>query len=204
MCHNIDQEDAYIEPMYPDILKEYCFLYYLDEDRTTEAARDLWSFDPDGFSSWIEKIVTDFPYHDKAYELIDGDTSYRFRVEVLRARVHLLDNSILQKEDNLELIHAWVDREYQFWHSLALDDDGSDEEKTILIFMGLDKVAQQYGAQDAPWQPTVDKMLAVFNEALSLKGREALDLVKMIMSQGMARRLSIACDRARRRALFGR
>lgn len=28
MCHNIDQEDAYIEPMYPDILKEYCFLYY--------------------------------------------------------------------------------------------------------------------------------------------------------------------------------
>lgn len=192
MCHNIDQEDAYIEPMYPDILKEYCFLYYLDEDRTTEAARDLWSFDPDGFSSWIEKIVTDFPYHDKAYELIDGDTSYRFRVEVLRARVHLLDNSILQKEDNLELIHAWVDREYQFWHSLALDDDGSDEEKTILIFMGLDKVAQQYGAQDAPWQPTVDKMLAVFNEALSLKGREALDLVKMIMSQGMARRLSIA------------
>lgn len=192
MCHNIDQKDAYIEPMYPDILKEYCFLYYLDEDRTTEAARDLWSFDPDGFSHWIEKIVTDFPYHDKAYELIDGDASYRFRPEVLRARVHLLDNSILQEDDDLELIHTWVDREYRFWHGLALEDDGSDEKRTILIFMGLDKVAQQYGAQDAPWQPTVDKMLSVFSEALSLKGGEALDLVKMTMGQGMARRLSIA------------
>lgn len=192
MCHNIDQEDAYIEPMYPDILKEYCFLYYLDEDRITEAAGDLWSFDPEGFSLWMEKIVTDFPYHDKAYELIDGDASYRFRVETLKARVHLLDNSTLQKGDDLEAIHAWVDREYEFWHGMALEDDGSDEKKTILILIGLDKVAQQYGAQDAPWKHTVDKMLAVFDEALALKGGEALDMVKMVMSQGMAKRLSIA------------
>lgn len=192
MCHNIDQADAYIEPMYPDILKEYCFLYYLDEDRITETAGDLWSFDPEGFSRWMEKIVTDFPYHDKAYELIDGDASYRFRAEALKARVHLLDNSILQKGDDLGLIHAWVDREYEFWHGLALADDGSDEEKTVLIFLGLDKVAQQYGAQDAPWKRTVDKMLAVFDEALALEGGEALDMVKMVMSQGMAKRLSIA------------
>lgn len=177
---------------YPDILKEYCFLYYLDEDRITETAGDLWSFDPEGFSRWMEKIVTDFPYHDKAYELINGDASYRFRAEALKARVHLLDNSILQKGDDLGLIHAWVDREYEFWHGLALADDGSDEEKTVLIFLGLDKVAQQYGAQDAPWKRTVDKMLAVFDEALALEGGEALDMVKMVMSQGMAKRLSIA------------
>ena len=192
MCHNIDQVDAYIEPMYPDILKEYCFLYYLDEDGITQATGDLWSFDPDGFSRWMEKIVTDFPYHDKAYELIDGDVSYRFRVEALKARTYLLDNSSLQKGDDLGVIHAWVDREYEFWHGLALDNDGSDEEKAILIFIGLDKVAQQYGAQDAPWKCTVDKMLDVFDEALALKGGEALDMVKITKGQGMARRLSIA------------
>lgn len=61
MCHNIDQEDAYIEPMYPDILKEYCFLYYLDEDSLTQAAGALWEFDPEGFSRWMQKIATDFP-----------------------------------------------------------------------------------------------------------------------------------------------
>lgn len=192
MCHNIDQADAYIEPMYPDILKEYCFLYYLEEDRLVDAARELWSFDPDGFSLRMEKIVTDFPYNDKAYQLLDGDASYRFRVEPLRARIHLLDNSILQKTDDLQKIHVWVDREYEFWHGLALGNDGSDEQRAILIFLGLDKVAQQYGAQDAPWKRTVDKMLSVFDEALALKGGEALDLIKMVKGQEMAQRLSIA------------
>lgn len=192
MCHNMDQVDAFIEPLYPDILKEYCYLYYVDNDRLTETAKDLWTFDPDGFSRWMEKIITDFPYNDKAYQFLDGDDSYRFLDESLRARIHLLDNSILQKTDDLRTIHAWVDREYEFWHNLAITNDGSDEQKSILIFGGLDKVAQQYGAQDAPWNSTIDKMLSVFDEALNLKGSEALDVIKIVQSQGMAQRLSVA------------
>lgn len=192
MCHSIGQEDAYIELMYPDLIKEYCFLYYLDMEQVTAFSKDAWDFAPGNFSAFLIKILRDFPYNDLAYLALNGDESYRYRTETLMARIHALDNSILQKGDSLEQIHTWVDREYQFWNQLAKADDGSDEKRTICIFLGLDMVAQQYGAQDAPWNSTVDKMLSIYDEALYLKGGEALDTIKMIQTQKLAQRLSIA------------
>ncbi len=192
MCHSLSQDDAYIEPMYPDIIKEYCFLYYLDMDSAAGFSKDLWEFAPDKFSRYLVKILGDFPYNDIAYAAIDGDKSYRYRTETLQARVHVLDSYILQKDDDINRIHAWNDREYAFWHQMAGNDDGSDELKTMLIFTGLDMAAQQYGAQDAPWNRTIDKMLSVYGEALDLKGGEALDLVRMVQTQKMAKRLSSA------------
>lgn len=192
MCHNIGQDNAYIEPMYPDLIKEYCFLYYLDMDTVVEVSCDLWNFAPEKFSKYLIKLLRDFPYHDISYAAIDGDAAYRFRLEALEVRGHLLDCNILQPGDDLERRHAWVDREYDFWNQMAKDNDSSDEEKTLLIFRGLDMVAQQYGAQDAPWARTVDKMLDVYDEALALKGGEAVEMVKMLKTQEMAKRLSIA------------
>lgn len=192
MCHSIGQDDAYIEPMYPDIIKEYCFLYYLDMDSVVELSSSLWDFAPEKFSKYLVKLLGDFPYHDISYAAIDADAAYRFRPEALEARGHLLDSYILQPGDDLKRRHAWVDREYVFWHKMAEDNDGSDERKTLLIFKGLDMVAQQYGAQDAPWDRTVDKMLDVYNEALALKGGEAVEAAKLLRTQEMAQRLSTA------------
>ena len=192
MCHSIGHDDAYIEVMYPDVIKEFCFLYYLDEDNVIPFSRDLWEFEPKSFSRLLIKIFGDFPYHDKAYAAVDGDESYRVHRDALFARTHLLDNSILQSGDDLERIHRWVDREYDFWHRLAEANDGSDDTETFLTVLGLDKVAQQYGAQDASWNPTVDKMLRVFDEVLALKGGEAVEMIQMVRAQDTARRLSVA------------
>lgn len=192
MCHNIGQDDAYIEPMYPDIIKEYCFLYYLEMDRVVEVSRDLWDAAPEKFATYLIKVMEDFPYYDMVYAAIDGDAAYRFRPEVLAARGHLLNNYILQPDDDLERRHAWVDREYTFWHEMAKSSDGSDEMRSIFIFRGLEMVAQQYGAQDAPWDRTIDKMLGVYDEALALKGGEPIETLKQLETQKMARRLSIA------------
>lgn len=192
MCHHIGRPDACIQPMYPDLLKEYCFLYYLDEDRLTQTAADLWAFCPRGFSFWLERLAVDFPYNDKVYRLIDGDDACRLCPDALRARIHLLDSSTLQPGDDLRKIHDWVDREYTFWAGLARSCDGTDEEQAILIFLGLHQVAQQYGAQDAPHRPTVDKMLEVLGKALDLPGGEALESLKFLCAEERAQALSVA------------
>ncbi|MCH5277206.1 MAG: SIR2 family protein [Desulfovibrionaceae bacterium] len=192
MCHNIGQGDAYIEPMYPDLIKEYCFLYYTDMSRIIEVSHDLWNFAPKKFSKYLIRIAEDFPYHNIVFAAMDGNPADRFRQEALEARVHLLNCSTLQPGDDLEQRCAWLKREYDFWHHLAEGNDGSDEKKALLIFQGLNTVARQYGAHDAPWARTIETMLNIYDEALALKGGEALEAVKILTTQRMAHQLSIA------------
>ena len=42
VCQNIEKREAVIAPLFPDIIKEYMFCFYMEEERLQEVTDELW------------------------------------------------------------------------------------------------------------------------------------------------------------------
>lgn len=178
MCHSLDKDDTLIEPLYPDILKEYMMLYYLDEEERLELANELWTSDGLSFAIFLRRCISDFPYNDDFFQIIDNCAGRTTDRNVLLARLSLLQQTVIAPEDDVKAILQHLDREYEFWHSLGTEDGGEMPEDIIIMkFTGLVNTAHHYGG----WSVSdMSRMMAVLDEALNLNGGEALQALKLL------------------------
>lgn len=190
MCHSLDKDDTCIEPLYPDILKEYMVLYYLEEEERLELANELWSEDGLRFAVFLRRCIGDFPYNDEFFKMLDKCSERTTNRNVLLARLSLLQHTVIAPEDDVSMILQHLDREYEFWHSLGAEA-GKEMPEDILIlkFTGLICAAQQYGG----WShDDMSRMMEVLDEALELEGGEALQFIKMLAAGERMRALAEA------------
>lgn len=178
MCQSVEKDDTCIEPLYPDIIKEYMLKeYYTDEERQ-KLADELWRESGEEFAVFLRRCITDFPYEDAYFRMLDECEGRCTDLHVLAARLAVLRHSVISPDDDIEVIWKQIDREYEFWHSLQIEGSDSNREVMSMVkFTGLVYCAEQYGG----WSVTdVSKMMSVLEEALNMDGGAALEGLKVM------------------------
>ena len=166
------------------------FYYYGDEEFLPDMMKEIWQHVAAAFNVFIMRCMMDFPdqvfYREslKAYKASTTD------IEVLVGRLGMLQGRLIQKGEDPKVYWDVIENEYQFWSSVEIPDNDTEERDTIasLKVAGLYKVAQHVGA----WSLyDLDEMESVIDEMLSIKGGPAVEFLKKHFLQDHIKALSI-------------
>lgn len=190
LTQNFEQDGFTLTTYYPDIINEYMFSYYSDddlEDVVTELKEDAGQH----FALFLQRAQMDFPENEIYNGLISKASEKDTTPEMLLARLgRLRGRHIVKAGETLESRKKVVDKEYEFWHSLPyIEDAGEGKEKeasiALLRMAGLYYCSEHYGAL-----VRLDDMDRCIDEMAAMKGN-LLDVVKL---QFLEERMN-ACSR---------
>ena len=176
-CQNIDEEHAIIAPQFPDIIKEFMFSYYIDDDFLPEMMKEIWQHSASAFHIFIMRCMMDFPGHKFFTDAINGYKASTKDYEVLVGRLRMLDGRFIQKGEDPKVFWDIIDNEYQFWKSVEIPEEKSEETDLLAgtKLTGLYKVAQNIGG----WSLyDLSEMEEVIDEMLAVKGGSATEELK--------------------------
>lgn len=178
VCQNIGTHSKAITPMYPDILKEYMFFYYMDESRLPSVMAEIWKNVPNEFSTFITRCLSDFPNHEfyrKALNSLQPNTD---DIEVLMGRVGLLRNEYLRKDIDDNVAINLILNEFEFWkHVLVPYNNGATTEAFAAAkIAGLSLVAELIGFYSTT---NLSFYMSVINEICDISGGPVSDAMKV-------------------------
>lgn len=178
LTQNFEQKGFAISTYYPDIINEYMFSYYADDDIDV-VVNELTEDAGQHFALFLQRAQIDFPESETFSGLISKTSEDDTTPEMLLARLgRLHGRHIVKAGETLESRKKVVDKEYEFWHNLSYVEDADKEQRkeTSIAFLrmsGLYYCSEHYGALTL-----LDEMDKCIDEMASMKG-EFLDIVKL-------------------------
>ena len=180
LCQNIDEAQLIIAPQFPDIIKEYMFKFYTDEEQLPEVMQEIWLNAAAPFSTFIMRCLMDFEdqeFYQYAINAYDDATS---NLKVLLGRQQLLNGRMIQKGEDPQVFWDLIDNEYKFWSTIVVPEGNQKDRIAAAKVSGLYKVAQNIGA----WSLyDVSPMIEVMDELLAVEGGIATELAKRMCLQ---------------------
>lgn len=178
ICQNVNENSLEIEPLYPDLIKEYMFCFYMDDSRLSEVLNELWQNEASKFAIFITRALTDFPeisFFKKVLKEFDENTQ---NIDVLLGRLNLLQKRTVDENDDPMVLISIIDNEYAFWRQVKIPEENTQKEKLATTkVMGLNMVAQQY----AGWSLyDLSYMMEALDEMCKVQGGEATNVLKQL------------------------
>ena len=190
ICQNIEHGAEEIVPMFPDIIKEYMFYYYSDEDTLLETMKEIWENASADFSVFITRCLTDFPENNFYKKALNKYESSTLDINVLFGRLDMLKKWVINENDDPVVLYNLVHNEYEFWKSIVIPEtEGEKEKATLLKVSGLYFVVEQFAA----WTYyDLTNVLEVVETILNIPGNEEINTVKQIFLQKLIEKVSKA------------
>lgn len=191
VCQTVGDEAEKIVPMFPDIIKEYMFYYYSDEESLPAIMSEIWQNAAADFTVFITRCLTDFPKNDfypyalNVYDYSTGD------IEILLGRLEVLKRWVIQDEDDPIVLYSLVCNEYEFWKSVVVPIDDIEQADRVgtLKVSGLNYVARQFGG----WSNyDLSNMMEAIDASLDVFGGKATEFMKQFFLQEHITELSKA------------
>ncbi len=118
--------------LYPDIIKEYMFLHYLDVQDMKEVSKDLWGAAPTEYNAFLDRCLTDFQHEDVLAELIREESADYTNGNAMLVRQSLLAFKIItSKEEGRYFLQRDLE-EYEYWKQAPVA-----EERAWICLQGL-------------------------------------------------------------------
>lgn len=129
----LENIDGFINPQYPDIIKEYMFLYYTDEERIADVCAELWENAGAQFGTFLGRCLIDFPESAMLLDIIKETTKDVNNGHALRARLSLLQQETVRTLEDGPRMMETVSSEYKFWSDISWDSSLSVDSKEIIL-----------------------------------------------------------------------
>ena len=182
VCHSLRPGEYEMEPMYPDLVKEYMFYFYSDAEALPDVLRELWQNAAKDFSIFITRCRMDFPYnsfYEQVLRIYDANTR---DIGILTGRMNLLRKFEINKGDDPAVLLDIIDNEYTFWKSICPESDNPEttEQVACMKFMGLSLVAKQYSG----WSYyDLSQVMEVVREMFHIPGGQGVQILKQVEGQ---------------------
>ena len=188
ICQNLDENSVEIEPLYPDLIKEYMFCFYMDDSRLPEVLNELWQNEASKFSTFITHSLTDFPeipFFKRVLKEFDENTQ---NIDVLVGRLNLLEKRTVDENDDPMVLISIIDNEFAFWRQIKIPEEDTKKEKIAVVKLtGLNLVAQQY----AGWALyDISYTMEALDEMCNVQGGEGVSALKQMFLSEAIKELS--------------
>lgn len=130
---SLENIENFINPQYPDIIKEYMFLYYTDEEEMEKVCTELWENAASQFGTFLGRCAMDFPDNTMLIDTIKKATEDTNNSHALRARLSLLQQETVRSLEDGTKILKTLTEEYGFWKNIRWDDSLSKESKEVIL-----------------------------------------------------------------------
>lgn len=124
---------AVIEPQYPDIIKEYMFLFFLDVDEIADVSKELWENCPQEYNLFLSRCILDFHDDDLLTAFIRNAAADYCNVNALHVRLALLQNKVVHDIEDGPRLTQLAQEEFKFWCDAPIDADSALEQKMIQL-----------------------------------------------------------------------
>jgi hypothetical protein len=158
-CSNV------IQPQYPDIIKEYMFLSFIDDNEIAEISDELWMNCPHEYNLFLNRCILDFHDNEMLTTFIRNTSADYCNINALQVRLALLQNKIVHSiEDGPRLLEL-NNVEYKFWREAPIDENSSIEQK-MLQLQGYYYSAEQFcgWSEGIGFFEAVQKIAEYYNE----------------------------------------
>ncbi len=191
LCQNIGSHDKTIAPMYPDILKEYMFFYYMDAIRLPSVMREIWKNIPNDFSTFITRCLSDFPdnkFYSQALNSLQPDTD---DIMVLKGRIELLRNEYLRKKADTNVVMNLILNEFDFWKHIQISGNGTKNDVIFAVakITGLSFVAELVGAYS---DTNLSFYMSVVNEIIDITSGPIAEAIKVQVLSNEVQRCALS------------
>lgn len=136
-------DTAVIAPLYPDIIKEAMFLYYVDEDDLGEIGEELWQNCPAEFTAFLSRALVDFADNEVLRGYIRQVTEDYSNTYAMEARFALLQNEVVRTVEEGPILLGIIREEYAYWNGMPVEASTPDEVRLIKL-RGLNYSAVKY------------------------------------------------------------
>lgn len=131
-AQELDNHPKILKPLYPDIIKEFLFLYYLDREDMRVFAEELWSNCPAEFTMFLSHCAVDFQGDEDLISFIrESSENYR-NTNAMRVRWSLLSYKIIHSKEDGVFFQKLAANEYAYWTGVPVNDENRD-----IVFRGL-------------------------------------------------------------------
>ncbi len=120
-AQEMEPDAEIIKSLYPDIIKEAMFLYYVGEDELEAVGAELWGSCPEAFMAFLSRLLVDFADHEGIRRYIRTVTVDYQNVYALETRFALLQNEAVHADDDIRELRQIVQDEYRFWKEMPAD-----------------------------------------------------------------------------------
>ena len=133
-----DMEDE-LKPLYPDIIKEYMFLYYLDTDDIQNLSEELWNHCPIEYNMFLSRCIMDFQGDRDLIDFIRKASDDHTNLNAMKVRLSLLSYKIIHNiDEGNSFMHLAID-EYKYWSDILADDTNRE-----IVLQGLYQCVWQF------------------------------------------------------------
>ena len=166
VCQDIETEGKMISPMFPDLIKEFMFSYYMEEERMEAVFDELWQNASTAFHIFIRRCMKDFPENKFYRKVLDASYYKPGNVKTLLGRSQGIKLDIHHDcNEDYDTLLQQNDLEYEFWSTFRVSDDiKTAVEENITRIGGLYACAMFYGKLG-----DIETMKSVINEIIEVK-----------------------------------
>lgn len=176
-CQNINTGNTLVAPLFPDIIKEFMFYYYTEQERLPGMMKEIWQNATIDFSRFLIRCMSDFPEQNFFMHALNAYNKATEDIEVLKGRLSLLEDRWIQPGEDPQAFFRLIDNEHKFWASVIVPEGDNKNKEVLASFKvaGLNKVATHLGA----WSLfDITEMIMVIDEMLEVKGGPVTEIIK--------------------------
>ncbi len=138
--HGFAQNDI-LRPLYPDLIKEFMFIYYLDDESAASLSAELWKTCPIEYNTFLSRCIVDFQNEPLLIKLVRDATEDYSNLNAMQVRWALLQDKIIHTTDEGGIFLKMVTDEHTYWSSVPVNRDNE-----AIVLRGLYYSVFQYFA----------------------------------------------------------
>lgn len=132
-AQEIVSDSANIEPKYPDIIKEYMFLTYIEDEELARISQELWGTYPQEYNSFLIRCISDFHNNKSLTDFIRNASAGYDNINALQVRLALLQNKVVHGEADAERLLQLIQEEFDFWCNAPINEMSPNELRMIQL-----------------------------------------------------------------------
>lgn len=118
----VDQMEDMLKPLYPDMIKEFMFLYYLDEDDRQRISEELWEHCPVEYNMFLSRCLMDFQSEEGLISYIRKVSDDCTDLNAMEVRLSLLAYKVIHTLEEGDFFRDMAMEEYRYWTGVAVND----------------------------------------------------------------------------------
>lgn len=128
----LDNAKGILKPLYPDIIKEFMFLYYLDTDDIQKISEELWNNCPIEYNMFLSRCIMDFQSDKDLIEVIRKASDDHTNLNAVQVRLSLLSYKIIHTLDEGKFFRNLAIEEHKYWSEIPVNDTNRE-----IVLQGL-------------------------------------------------------------------
>lgn len=135
----VDHVEDIWKPLYPDMIQEFMFLYYLDDEDMQRISGELWEHCPVEYNMFLSRCLMDFQSEEGLINYVRKGSEDSSNLNAMEVRLSLLTYKVIHTLEEGKFFRDMAIDEYRYWAGIPVTEGNRD-----IVLQGLYRAVWQF------------------------------------------------------------